>query len=432
MKNIFSQFGSKKVAGAVLAGATLMVGLGVVSNFSGGSQKAANEAALSRFGDSTYNSFYNGSSSSRADLERQMSATQGGYSARFLTGKSDGTEPSDAFSSDGAYTEGVRSGSIGYGAENGEYQPFGSTYEQSAGGADFDANGGNSAYGQAQFQSVQDAAAAAANQGARGVKGKGGKGAKGQPSSNAGQIRPVTQINKMTSSNGGSNFGGGTGSGSRGGGLTSFTTGGSGSNGGGDNNTRALPQINGQAGIGDSQAFRSGRLGNMGGFTGGFRGGSESKGGHSRGTGAASDLQMAAAYSGKALATRQEAGSKSLAEAAFDGSNPEDLTPTIPEGASIDKVASSLMDGSSLGIEHYLNEAIAVAGSRGLARSSEGELADLHLVACSDGFSLAQANGGNFRCCIGAAWDVGIVQRLGIQTANLLHADGSFVVGLVG
>ncbi|MBO4675136.1 MAG: hypothetical protein J5601_03505 [Elusimicrobiaceae bacterium] len=336
MKNIFSNFGTKKVAGVILAGATLVVGLGVVSNFSGSSQKAANEAALARFGDSSYNNSAGGSSASRADLERQMSATQGGYSARFLTGKSDGTEPADAFSSDGAYTEGVRS----YGSVNGEYQPFNSTYEQGVGGVEFEAGSGNSGYGQAQFQSVQDAASAAAGDG---VKGKAGKGTKGQSSIQTGRVKPATEIKKLGVSKGNQSFNGSTGGGIRNG------SGSYGSNntatGGNDSNSVALPQA--RTGQADGNSFKLGRADGMSGFNVGFSG-SEYKSGRAKGIGAASDFQIAMAYSGKAVATRQEAGAKALADAAFDGSNPENLTPTIPEGASIDKVASSLMKGLNI------------------------------------------------------------------------------------
>ena len=337
MKNIFSNFGTKKVAGAVLAGATLMVGLGVVSNFSDGSQKAANEAALSRFGGSSYNAVVGGSSASRADLERQMSATQDGYSARFLKGKSDGTEPNDAFSSDGAYAEGIRSADSAYGGAEGAYQPFGSTYEQGSEGAEFRGDSMEGpGYGEAQFQAAQEAAAAAAG---KGVIGKGGIPAGGQK----GQLRPATQINKLAASKGGSSFSGGTGGGSRGG--SSGIMGSGNMAGSGDNNTRALPQA--RTGQQDGNTFKLGRAGGMGGFNVGFNG-KGYKGGNAKGRGAASDLQIAMAYSGKAVATRQDAGAKALAEAAFDGSNPEDLTPTIEEGASIDKVASSLMKGMDI------------------------------------------------------------------------------------
>ena len=339
MKNIFSNFGTKKVAGVVLAGATLMVGLGVVSNFSDGSQKAANEAALSRFGGSSYNTVVgSGSSASRADLERQMSATQGGYSARFLKGKSSGTEPEDAFSSDGAYAEGIRSADSSYGGEGGAYQSFDSTYEQGADGMEFRGDSMEGpGYGEAQFQAAQEAAAAAVG---KGVKGKGATSG-GQK----GQLRPATQINKLAASKGGSSFSGGAGAGGGVRGGSSGFMGSGSSSGSGDNNTRALPQA--RTGQPDGNAFKLGRAGGMGGFNVGFNGNGY-RGGHAKGRGAASDLQIAMAYSGKAVATRQSAGAKALAEAAFDGSNPEDLTPTIEEGASIDKVASSLMKGMDI------------------------------------------------------------------------------------
>ena len=359
MKNILSRFGTKKVAGVVLAGATLLVGLGVVSNFSG-SQKAANEAALSRFGDSAYNNFAGGSQTSRADLERQMSARQDGYSARFLKGKSDGTEQGEAYGSDGAYAEGVRAdegfvygsdGAYGPGAgvdgargtyANGDaYDPFNSTYEQGASGFEEGALGGG--VSEAQFQAAQDAAANAA---AGGAKGKGGKGGdEGTNSAGArGRLRPATQINKLASSSGGSSFGAGAGGGARGGGAASF--GGGSPMGGGDNNTRALPKTG--AGDVNSQAFKLGRGGGMGGFNVGFNG-SAAKSGNTKSRGAAADLQLAVAYSSKGRASTTETGAKSLEEAAFDGSNPEDLVSTIESGASIGKVASNLLDGNSLG-----------------------------------------------------------------------------------
>lgn len=354
MKNIFSNFGTKKVAGVVLAGATLLVGLGVVNNFSSSSQKAANEAALSRFGESAYNNFVGGSSASRADLERQMSATQAGYGARFLKGKSEGVEPDEALSSDGAYAEGIRSnegfvygpGSVNGGAygEGGVYNPINSTYEQNVGGQEFEGyDGKGSGYGEAQFQAAEAAAAAAAKA-AKGQNAKGGKGGQGNA---ARGIRPATQINKMAASDSKSTFGAGTGgSGGMSGGSASFDSGSTGSS---DNNTRALPQANAQAGISDGNAFKFGRAGGMGGFSADFKG-AESRGGHNRSYSATTDMQMAAVYSNKAVASNKDVGQKSLAEAAFDGSNPEDITPTIPEGASIGQVASTLMSGSNINL----------------------------------------------------------------------------------
>lgn len=357
MKNMLSKFGTKTVAGAVLIGATLMVGLGVVNNFSGDNQKAANDAALSRFGDSAYNNFMGGNSASRSDLERQMAATQDGYSARFLKGKSDGTEPGDAFSSDGAYAEGVRAdegfvygpdGAYGAGANgayaNGDaYNPFGSTYEQDVEGmTEADALAYNSAKGEAAFQEMQAAAASAGNV-AGGKGGKAGKGAKGGKGGKN-QVRPSTQINKLASSNGGSSFGA-NGGGTSGGGVGSSSFSG-GSIGGSDSNTRALPQNSVE--YTNSEAFKFGRAGGMGGFNVGFRG-QAYKGGNDKGRGAAGDMYLAAAYSGKALASQQAVGQKSLAEAAFDGSNPEGIVSPIEEGATIGKVANSLLDGASMG-----------------------------------------------------------------------------------
>ncbi len=355
MKNIFSNLGTKKVAGVVLAGATLLVGIGVVNNFSGGSQKAANEGALSRFGESAYNNFMGGSSASRADLERQMSATQAGYGARFLRGRSEGVESDEAFSSDGAYAEGIRGG-VGFGrsndgiyGEDGTYQPINSTYEQGVGGQEFQGyDGKGSGYGDAKFKEAEAAAAAA----------KGSRSGQGR----VGNVRPATQINKLTPSNGlsgGANLGGGMRIGS------SFD-GGSSSK-GGDNNTQVLPRPDAGKGA-DANAFKLGRAGGMGGFNVGFSG-SEAKGRYSKGHGAATDLQVAALYSGKSVASRQEVGSKSLAEAAFDGSNPENVTPTIPEGASIGQVASTLMRGNNLGID-------LPAGSEIIPPELEQELED--------------------------------------------------------
>lgn len=366
MKNIFSK-GAKTVAGAVLVGATIMVGLGVVNNFSGGSQKAANEMALSRFDGSAYNNTTGGSSASRADLEMQMSATQDGYRARFLKGKSDGTDASDAYSSDGAYEEGVRAdegfvyasnnpygpnGSYGangvYGPNgaygNGDiYQPFNSTYEQGEAGIGEDFSSDTASYGERQFQAAQAAAAAAVAEGKGSIDGKGnkasGKGAKNK----GGKVRPATQINRLAASSGGSSFGSG---GAGGSGYGSGSFGGGSAMGGGDSNTRALPQT--KPNQTDAEAFKFGRAGAIGGFNVGLNG-SEYKGGNSKGRGAAADLWLANAYSGKARASASTAGAKSLAAAAFDGSNPEELSPSIESDASPQTVTNSLFDTNGLG-----------------------------------------------------------------------------------
>ena len=371
MKNILSKFGTKTVAGVVLAGATLVVGLGVVSNFSGGSQKAANEAALSRFNDSAYNNFTGNRVASRADLERQISAGRDGYSARFLQGQSAGFEDEEAFSSDGAYAEGVRDNGTPYGqggayGANGDYgvngaygtgdvysanisayangdayKPFDSTYEQGEG--DFGKEGrtvgaGSAEYAAQQFQAAQAAAAAAAGQAGQGKAGKGGS----EESADGKGIRPATQLNKLNASKGGSSFGN-NGAGARGGatpGSYSASIGGNGPKGGDNGNTQVLPPPN-MPKTGDSDSFKFGRTGAMGGFNVGV-GGKEVKGSGMKSGSAVADMRLAYKYSTKARGTDQIAGMKSLADAAFDGANPEGLDTTIEDGATIETVASTL------------------------------------------------------------------------------------------
>ncbi len=358
MKNLFANLGTKKIAGAVLVGATLLVGIGVVNNFSGDSQKSANEIALSRFGKGAYDVTLGGSSSaSRADLERRIAAGQDGYSARFLKGKADGTEPDEALSSDGAYAEGIRGGAgSGYGeggadgsgyANGDAYQAFGSTYEQDFGVGEYDNAQGNTAFGEKQFQAAQAAAAEAAGQGLKGKAGKNGKGGKGGAQAGGRNVRPATQINKLAASKGGSTFGsGGAGGGSFGGGAGSF---GSGSGANGDNNTQVLPKPKMDKAT-DANAFKFGRAAGMGGFNIGGLSGSEVKGGATQGRGAVNDLYMARMYSNKGAASQQEEGQKSLAEAAFDGSNPDNSGPIIEEGASIAQVASELAKGLEIDV----------------------------------------------------------------------------------
>ena len=132
MKNILAKLGSKKVMGAVLVMVTLVVGLGVISNFSDSEQKRANEVALSNFTENSYNNFY-GSAASRADLERQISLGQDKNTARFFRGQSDGMDD-DAFSSDGAYGEGLRTDE-GFVYGDVDYGPGGASYGQGPQGA---------------------------------------------------------------------------------------------------------------------------------------------------------------------------------------------------------------------------------------------------------------------------------------------------------
>ena len=105
MKNIFTKLGSKKVMGAVLVMVTLAVGIGVIGNFSGNDKKTANEAALSKFGENSYNNFPGGGMN-RSDLERQISGGQEGNTARFLRMQANGTEEDDSYDAEGMTNEG--------------------------------------------------------------------------------------------------------------------------------------------------------------------------------------------------------------------------------------------------------------------------------------------------------------------------------------
>ena len=374
MKNMLSKLGTKKVAGALLAAATVLVGVGVVSNFSGGGQREANDAALSRFSDSAYNNF-SGSAASRAALERRMNAGQDMNTARFLRGKDGGMED-EAYSSDGAYAEGMR-GDEGfvYGAyeggaggvngadrvasADGAYQPFNSTYDVEEGGMDPSVLTGAKEYGAQQFQEIQQQASAAVGAGAKGIASqiagaKGAAGANGKSSvaeggnsnvAGVGTLRPATQVNKLASSNGGgSSFGGGTG-GAKGGGSSSS----GGASVKGDNNTRALPK-NGEAqGADGAKAFQLGRGGTMGGFQTGKNG--NSKEGRGKGGGdssVANSLLRASRLSSKATATKETEGAKNLADAAFDGQEEDAGTgATIGAGATVGRVANALKSASS-------------------------------------------------------------------------------------
>lgn len=336
IKNILAKIGSKKVAGAILVVATLLVGVGVISNFSDGSQKAANDAALSRFNDNAFNNF-SGDSINRAALERQMSAQQNVNTARFIQGKSnqDSVYENDAFSSDGAYAEGVR-GDEGFVYGDGSvYDPSNPMYVASAydenGNPIADAYGANgAAYGGADGSSDEAGAKGADKGNKNNLKNR-------NKNRNASQ----TQLNKLAgSSSARSSYGGASGGGSMSGGGANFSA----AMNGRDSATRALPQNNVQ--IEDSaaaKAFRNGRAGAMGGFNVARAGGAVENAGKGDRGGAAADLQVAMAYSGKAIASDVEARAKLLAQAAFDGSNPEEIGATIESGSTIQQVANELM-----------------------------------------------------------------------------------------
>ncbi len=220
------------------------------------------------------------------------------------------------------------------------YNPLDSTYELEDESLSVRANSSerDTNYGLQQFQATKQAVNGKAVKEAQSKEGK------TSPKIGAQTARQSTQINKLAASGGSSAFGNSGAGAARGGAVTS--SGVDSSSVKGDNSTRALPQTKGQSGTGEGEAFKFGRAGTMGGFNVSFdgRAGGEGKG---RGIGGAMpDLQMAAAYSAKATASSHEAGQKSLADAAFDGSNPENLTPTIPENATISRTVNALLDGS--------------------------------------------------------------------------------------
>lgn len=348
LKNILAKLGSKKVAGAILVMATLLVGIGVISNFSD-DQKIANDAALSRFKDNAFNNF-NNDTANRAALERQMYAQQDKNTARFLQGKNNqyGMDEDDAFSSDGAYAEGVRSDEGFVYGDGSAYDPSNPRYVAGT----YDENGNLVMDGSGSFNRAMQGGAYSAGAdssesandeaGASSAKDK-NKGAKGK---NKIKNTPQTQLNRLAASSGSSAYGssGGSGSGFSGG-SANINTGAF-----RDSNTRALPQNNTQIAENDInvKAFRNGRGGAMGGMNvARSSGGLSDTGKGTRGNGAASDLQIATAYSGKAIASDAEARAKMLAQAAFDGSNPEEIGATIESGATIQKVANELMGGNT-------------------------------------------------------------------------------------
>lgn len=374
MKNILAKLGSKKVMGAVLVMVTLVVGLGVISNFSGTDQKQANEAALSRFEDNAYNKNFYGNGVSRADLERQLSAQQDRNTARFLRGSSDGTDENDAYSADGAYAEGVKSdesfvyGDAGYqggqGGVNGAYDPSNPMYAQ--GGVDengfpYGAEGSEGAYadglnGGFDENGVPYGAGYAGAQGAAGYS-QGGENASSdeaaaegessaaakarkakQARERANRARRETQINKLANSGGSSSwgsFGGGAGTG----GAGAMSMGGI----GGDNASRALPSADAGLDNINAKAFKLGRGGAMGGYNVARGGGAAADNGKGGDRSAIQSALTAARFSQKGVASNVTEGAKSRADAAFDGSE-ADTGSTIDAGATIGAVNSALRD----------------------------------------------------------------------------------------
>lgn len=232
-------------------------------------------------------------------------------------------------------TNGNGRGASGDYGDGSFYQPFGATYEQSVGMEGTAA--GSSGYGEGQFQATQSAVAQAAGEGTKaGKSAKGGQDFKGSQDRG---VRNATKINKLTSSRGGSSFGGGTSGGARGGsyGGSNSTIGGT--SGSADSTSRALPQAGPDQT--NAEAFKFGRGGTMGGFNVGVNGG-ELKEGNRGGKGANNDLVRAAYYSAKAAKGSQSEGDKVLADAAFDGARPEEVPATVDTGAYVSDVLRGL------------------------------------------------------------------------------------------
>ena len=85
-----------------------------------------------------------------------------------------------------------------------------------------------------------------------------------------------------------------------------------------------------------------------------------------------------------------------------------------------------------LGIEHRLDQPVRLAQGDGLAVAGEGEAADLDREPQLLGLGLGEADAGDLRLAIGAAGDLALVHRVGVQALDRLDADHPLVLGLVG
>jgi len=365
MKNILAKLGNKKTAGSILVALTLMVGLGVVSNFSGSDQKAANEAALARFsqGANTGSSGSEKKTASRADIESQMAAMQNAGSMNFTEGKgdddffgayndADDTNQNEEGFVYGAYEgEGGADGTKMY-VKNMDYDPSDPAYGGAASGQGANSQGAYDEYG-------ADGQGAAGKGGAGAKAGKAGKGSRNPALTY--KVRPVTQVNRLESSGGGLSFGGSSGGGSGAGGSYS------GSGVSGDSSTRVLPNNPVKSGQADSEAFKFGRAGAMGGFNV-AQGGKAAKNGNRKSSNVTNQLIEAVGFSKKGVATQYSEGAKQAVENAFDGGGDPEGLPVVEDGASIGKVANDMMSANNLGglpdaiqqqfndIENELNE----------------------------------------------------------------------------
>ena len=84
-----------------------------------------------------------------------------------------------------------------------------------------------------------------------------------------------------------------------------------------------------------------------------------------------------------------------------------------------------------LGVEDGLDQALVLAQRNGLAVGEEGEAADLQLEACGLGLGLGQAHARHLRVAIGAAGDLFLLHRMGVEALDLLDADHALMLGLV-
>ncbi len=84
------------------------------------------------------------------------------------------------------------------------------------------------------------------------------------------------------------------------------------------------------------------------------------------------------------------------------------------------------------GIEHRLDEALDLAKSNGLAVADVGKFSDLDLAPALFGFGFGQTNAGNLRPTIGAAGNLGRIERMhALHAGNALGDDDAFMHGLV-
>lgn len=325
MKNILSKLGyvSKPVLiGTALGVATVAVGIGIVTQFSGGSKspKGFSGAALERYaGDSSSSSFGGSSALSREQIEARMAAAEmargtnsvhslkdAAAKEQFAFGQKGGVNGATGAGSNAAGSSGA------YGSDDDAASLKGSALDpMSAMG------GGISAIdaGAVPSGSIEEAAAAAKAAQAKELA---------TAEQNMGNAMASAKLRTSKGLGASGSASGSTGSGSSGGFGASMTLPGSGSASSDRAATTSIPQANlpADSKAKDPGAFKGGRLGAMGGF--GVQAGGDKAGGQGqqRFSGSLSDLNMASRYSQMGKDTVYGDGGKgaALAAAAFDGS----------------------------------------------------------------------------------------------------------------